>query len=102
MSTDRSGNRVDPGRRVEPRTGQGYVPIARDEGGILFELPVGVWEALGRDRDMSWAIKEQFLRNQLEAGVSRIDFVLESIEHVEQRNGRHAGAQGCMMLTRAA
>ena len=39
---------------------------------------------MGRDAGLAWEVNEQFLRNQLESGVSRIDFVGESIGDVEK------------------
>ncbi|MCS6906700.1 MAG: hypothetical protein RML93_02305 [Anaerolineales bacterium] len=79
QSTHGSGDRVVIGKWVE---GGGYIAEAQKHGGIYFETAEGVWEALGKNRELAWAVNEQFLRNQLEAGVSRIELVGETIEEV--------------------
>ncbi len=79
QSTRGSGNRVVLGKWVE---GGGYVAEAKKHGGIYFETAEGVFEALGKDRELAWAVNEQFLRNQLEAGVNRIELVGETISEV--------------------
>lgn len=81
QSTHGSGTRVVLGQWIE---GAGYVAEAKKNGGIYYETIEGVWDALGKDRNLAWAANEQFLRNQLEAGVSRIDFVGETIADVEK------------------
>lgn len=77
-STHGSGDRVVLGEWVNPRTwteeGGGFVREAIERGGIYFETPPPLYEALGRSGELGWATNEQFLRNQLEAGVKRIDF----------------------------
>ncbi len=79
QSTRGSGSRVVIGKWVE---GGGYIAEAQKHGGIYFETAEGVWDALGKDPELAWAVNEQFLRNQLEAGVSRIELVEETIERV--------------------
>jgi RHS repeat-associated protein len=77
QSTRGSGERVVIGKWVE---GGGYIAEAQKHGGIYFATEPGVWEALGKNPELAWAVNEQFLRSQLEAGVSRIELVGETIE----------------------
>jgi len=79
QSTHGSGTRVVLGQWIE---GGGYIAEAQKNGGIYYETASGVYDALGRNDALAWASNEQFLRNQLEAGVSRIDFVGQSIKDV--------------------
>jgi hypothetical protein len=79
-STHGSGDRVVLGKWAESG---GYVKEAVDRGGIYFQSAEGVYEALG-SKDLAWAVNEQFLLDQLRAGVARIDFVGESIAYVER------------------
>lgn len=79
QSTHGSGSRVVLGKWIE---GGGYVAEAQKNGGIYYETASGVYDALGRNDALAWASNEQFLRNQLEAGVGRIDFVGQSIDDV--------------------
>jgi RHS repeat-associated protein len=81
QSTRGSGERVVIGKWVE---GGGYIAEAQKHGGIYFATEPGVWEALGKNPELAWAVNEQFLRSQLEAGVSRIELVGETIEQVEK------------------
>jgi len=71
--THGSGERVVLGEWA--KGGAGYIGDALAKGGIYFETPEALYEALGRNRGLAWLANEQFLRNQLEAGVRRIDFV---------------------------
>ena len=84
QSTHGVGDRVVLGKWVK---GGGYIAEAKRHGGIYFETAEGVWEALGKDPELAWAVNEQFLRNQLEAGVSRIEFVGETIAEIESAWG---------------
>ena len=81
QSTRGSGERVVIGKWVQ---GGGYIAEAQKHGGIFFATDAGVWEALGKSDELAWAVNEQFLKNQLEAGVSRIDLVGETIADVEK------------------
>ena len=79
-STRGSGDRVVLGRSVE---GGGYVREAVENGGVYFHLPEGVYQALGSNKELAWAVNQRVLLDQLRAGVGRIDFVGESIAYVE-------------------
>ena len=85
-STRGSGNRVVLGRSVNGElvngSNAGYVMEGVERGGIYFESPSGVYEALG-SKELVWAVNERFLVNQMRAGVARIDFVGESVAYVE-------------------
>jgi len=85
QSTHGSGSRVVIGKWVE---GGGYIAEAQRNGGIYYETAEGVWDALGKDADMAWTVNEQFLSNQLKAGVSRIDLVGETISEVLTSSSR--------------
>jgi hypothetical protein len=69
----------------------GYIGEARHHGGIYYDTGDATWEAmsLGLDdsqvRQLGWQVNEQFLRRQLELGVSRIEYVLPAaFDSVEQ------------------
>jgi LysM repeat protein len=87
-STHRSGtiDRVVLGRHAGPDAG--YIGEARRNGGIWYETPPGVWEAMTRGlsrsagNERAWLVNESFLRQQMSRGVSRIDFVGETTSHV--------------------
>ena len=79
QSTHGSGTRVVLGRWIE---GGGYVAEAQKNGGFYYETAAGVWDALGKNDALAWAANEQFLRNQLESGIARIDLVGESVDDV--------------------
>jgi RHS repeat-associated protein len=81
LSTHGSGSRVVIGQWVE---GAGYIAEAKTNGGIYYETAHGFWDAIGQSGDLAWAVNKQFLMNQLEAGVSRIDFVGESVDWVKK------------------
>lgn len=57
-----------------------YIAQAKSGGGIWFETPDGMYDILGRDR--MWQVNESFLRQQMESGVSHIQYVGESIADV--------------------
>jgi hypothetical protein len=42
---------------------------------------------LGESADLAWEANERFLRDQLESGVSRIDFVRETVEDARRAFG---------------
>ena len=50
-----------------------------DNGGVFFDAEDEVWNLLKESGIDPWKVNEQFLRNQLEAGVDRIDFFGEDI-----------------------
>jgi RHS repeat-associated protein len=59
-----------------------YVEMAKERGAIYFATSREVWQALGKDPELAWAINEQFLRNQLEAGVKEIEIVGMTIKEI--------------------
>lgn len=77
--THGSGDRVVLGRWKGAEAG--YVREAIDQGGTYYEIPRAVDDAMGRDPVMRWRVNEQYLRNQLESGVSTIDFVSGDVMH---------------------
>ncbi|WP_249044864.1 WXG100 family type VII secretion target [Mycobacterium riyadhense] len=60
----------------------GYIGEARGHGGIYYDTGRDAWDAIGHglgsaDADaLGWQVNEQFLRGQMENGVSRIEYVL--------------------------
>lgn len=84
--THGSGERVVLGEWAKGSAG--YVGDAVAKGGIYFETPEALYEALGRNRGLAWLANEQFLRNQLEAGVRRLDFVGDVQETYRTARGR--------------
>jgi hypothetical protein len=61
----------------------GYIGDGVENGGIFFDTGKEVWDNLTKSGlDDIFAVNEQFLINQLEAGVKRIDFVGEDIWNV--------------------
>jgi hypothetical protein len=77
-STRGSGNRVVLGPY---ELGGGYIEEAVENGGIFFDMSDPVWENVKKDID-PWKVNEQFLKNQLEAGVERIDYTGEDINEI--------------------
>lgn len=65
----------------------GYIGDARGGGGIYFDTGNPVWDAITHglskpDADaVAWQVNEQFLRNQMESGVGRIDYLLDHSEY---------------------
>ena len=83
-STHGSGSRVVLG----PYGADGvYIKEALDNGGIFYHTPPGTWEALGESKELAWSVNEQFLREQLENGIPRIDFVGETISEAKAATG---------------
>jgi hypothetical protein len=83
MSTHYVGN--SPDRVVLGRFGGqegGYVGDARRQGGIYFDTGNPTWDAMTfglskpAGNDLAWGVNEQFLRGQMETGVSRIEYQL--------------------------
>ena len=62
----------------------GYIGEARHNGGIYFDTGDDTWNAVGHGLDeaqskaLGWQVNEQFLRTQLERGIGRIDYVIDS------------------------
>ncbi|WP_445169615.1 hypothetical protein ACTXG7_10020 [Mycolicibacterium sp. Dal123E01] len=88
LSTHYVGN--DPDRVVLGRfDGQdsGYIGDARGGGGIYFDTGDPVWDAItngltGSDsKALAWQVNEQFLRNQMESHVGRIEYALDHSEY---------------------
>jgi hypothetical protein len=77
----------------------GYIGDARGLGGIYFDTGDPVWDAIrgglsdAESKPLVWQVNEQFLRNQMESHVGRIDYLLDrsaysSLEDMaEQRFG---------------
>lgn len=63
-----------------PDYARSYVAQAKSGAGIWFETPDGMYAVLGKER--TWQVNEAFLRQQLERGVPRIEYVGESIADV--------------------
>ena len=59
-----------------------YIGQAKSGGGRWFETPDGMYDALGRDSNKMWQVNESFLRQQLESGVPRIEYVGENMADV--------------------
>jgi hypothetical protein len=59
-----------------------YVKVAEQEGAKYFMTPEGVYDALGRNKELAWEVNERFLRSQLEAGVREIRIVGMKIEDI--------------------
>lgn len=61
----------------------GYIGEARAGGGVYFDTGDPVWDAITQGLSkpdanaLAWQVNEQFLRNQMESGVGRIDYVLD-------------------------
>ncbi len=78
-STRGKGNRVVLGVWQE---GGGYIGEAVENGGIFFDAGAEVWEMLKASGVDPWEVNEAFLRQQLEAGVERIDFVGVNVDEL--------------------
>jgi hypothetical protein len=72
----------------------GYIGEARRNGGIYFDTGNPVWDAMtggfgpGEEQGLVWPVNEEFLRGQMESGVSRIEYVLpDGFSSVEQVAG---------------
>lgn len=61
----------------------GYIGAARRDGGIYLDTGPHVWGTLGRGlsderaNELCWQVDESCLRNQMERGPARIDYVLD-------------------------
>jgi hypothetical protein len=93
LSTSGRGtiDRVVLGKFETPTTG--YMGEARRNGGIYFNLRSGPHDRLvtglsaATRRDKEWIINRAFLRQQLESGVGRFDFVGNWSDHINQNRG---------------
>ncbi|WP_457125855.1 endonuclease [Mycobacteroides abscessus] len=62
----------------------GYIGEAKTNGGIYFDTGKETWDAVGNGLSktdanrLGWQVNEQFLRQQMENRVGRIDYVLDS------------------------
>lgn len=65
----------------------GYIGDARGLGGIYFDTGDPVWDAIRGElsdtesKPLVWQVNEQFLRNQMESQVGRIEYVLDHNEY---------------------
>lgn len=71
--------------------GDGYIGDARANGGIYFDTGDPAYDTLKNGLDkpqedyLAWQVNEQFLRSQMENGVSRIEYVLpDGFQNVEE------------------
>lgn len=66
---------------------EGYIGDARSVGGIYFDTGDPTWDAITQGLSkpdanaLSWRVNEQFLRNQMESQVGRIDYLLDHTEY---------------------
>jgi hypothetical protein len=71
-STHGAGDRVVLGEWVDPAKwtdeSGGYIREAVENGGVYYETPPHLYDALGRNSDLAWPANEQFLRTQLQEG----------------------------------
>ncbi|WP_163720946.1 WXG100-like domain-containing protein [Mycolicibacterium psychrotolerans] len=62
----------------------GYIGEARANGGIYYDTGQEPWDSLTvglsheQVSDLGWQVNEEFLRTQMENGVSRIEYILDS------------------------
>ena len=77
LSTRGAGaTRVILGKYIEGSS-QSYDKIAERLGGTYFKTADGVYNALGKSRELAWQVNETFLRNQLMRRVVSFDFVID-------------------------
>jgi uncharacterized protein YukE len=69
----------------------GYIGEARNHGGIFFDTGDPTWDAMtyglgdSQGRSLTWQVNEQFLRDRMEEGVPRIEYVVpDGFDSVEQ------------------
>jgi hypothetical protein len=90
----------------------GYIGEARGHGGIYFDTGNPTWNALtsgltdAQERGLAWQVNEQFLRIQMEDGVSRIEYVVpkgfSSLEDVVRADPKSFSAMEIRYLTENA
>jgi uncharacterized protein YukE len=83
----------------------GYIGDARGNGGIYFDTGDPTWDALtqgfgpGEEKGLVWQVNESFLRNQMESGVPRIEYVLpDGYNSVEQLAGAQRQSYSAMEI----
>lgn len=76
VSVHGSGDRVILGRNPD------YIKNAINNDGIWFNTPDGVYSSLGKQRELMEEVNKQFLREQLESGIGRIELIGENIDDV--------------------
>ncbi|CDO87624.1 hypothetical protein AWC29_27870 [Mycobacterium triplex] len=92
MSTHYVGD--DPDRVVLGKFGGlegGYIGEARGQGGIYFSTGDPAWDAItyglsrAEEHSLVWPVNEQFLRNQMERAIPRIEYHLpQGVSSVEE------------------
>ncbi len=90
----------------------GYIGEARSNGGIYYDTGQETWDnltvGLSEDQtsDLGWRVNEQFLRTQMENGVSRIEYILDtkyaSLEEVVLKRHGSFSAMEIEFLTEVA
>lgn len=90
----------------------GYIGEARSNGGIYYDTGQETWDnltvGLSEDQvsDLGWQVNEQFLRTQMENGVSRIEYILDtqyaSLEEVVLKRHGSFSAMEIEFLTEVA
>jgi hypothetical protein len=68
----------------------GYITEAKKNGGIWFETPDGYFDSMKKEygrkvNKQVWKSNEAFLRQQLSAGVKRIEFTEEGLMHAKSK-----------------
>ena len=99
-STHGSGDRVVLGKWP------GYIDEATANGGVYFSTPNGVFQTLEAELgaaagDRVWQINQAFLDQQMQRGVSKIEFTQEGIEHA-MRNEQSFSARELNYLSERA
>ncbi len=78
-----SGDRAVIGRFFESADdGYGYMQEVAQNGGIFFQTPDGLYDALKNNRSLMEEVNKQYLRRLMDNGVSRIELVGETIGEV--------------------
>lgn len=82
----------------------GYIGEAKSHGGIYFDTGDETWNAMThaltkqQETVLAWQVNEQFLRTQLENGVSRIEYVLGEYSSLEDVLLRRQGSFSAMEI----
>jgi uncharacterized protein YukE len=86
----------------------GYIGETRGQGGIYFDTGDPAWDAMTHGlskpvgNDLAWEVNEQFLRGQMENGVSRIEYKLpqgfSSVEELLELDPRSFSAREISFL----
>lgn len=97
-STQGSGNRVVLGEWIG--RSDGYIGEVLENGGIYYESAPGIYDAIKLEGDALWQVNEQFLRDQMKAGIEQIDFVSGDVmEWVSRFPHRASGRELNFLLT---